>query len=487
MSTSKITCRVSGEQAPRQEDSRGKQPPEAGTQRKVLDLLQKETPKPDYGDPVPARISGRVVLLATEAAPGAEGVSVTDGFSVVKTDARGACTLRPDPRAVFVYITRPSGYDVQGDWYKPLAAEVDFALKPAAHDENEYVFAHVEWMKQDMARRRPGAFVVTTAESDLTKHCPGFLEMAKQQDVRFQLLGDQHIVSHKVRPVPYRTAGALSGCWWNPKAKQLCPDLSPQGYLIYRVTGEKLDDFYKGLGRRVEIVSHRLGAAWRGRVEVQAHLVQPRPHETLEYTVNGNDWQAMREIGRPFYRILYSATVDSTSLSDGLLKFAVRSTTSGEVRSREFVVVNGQTSSLFEADATLAFSVSPATGWTTPRAPAGKVDALFNGKVVGVLEPAARREYSFAVPASVLKDANTLSFRFAQPGDGLSLSSPLLTFRGKVFRDRRDEAIRQVKIAHWGNEAADWGGFIAGDAEPPDETPFHRKQNVFCFLLRRVE
>ena len=83
------------------------------------------------------------MLLATEAAPGAEGVSVTDGFSVVKTDARGACTLRPDPRAVFVYITRPSGYDVQGDWYKPLAAEVDFALKPAAHDENEYVFVHV--------------------------------------------------------------------------------------------------------------------------------------------------------------------------------------------------------------------------------------------------------------------------------------------------------------------------------------------------------
>ncbi len=35
----------------------------------------------------------------------------------------------------------------------------------------------------------------------------------------------------------YRSGGALAGCWWNPKAEQLCPDLSPQGYLIYRVMG----------------------------------------------------------------------------------------------------------------------------------------------------------------------------------------------------------------------------------------------------------
>jgi hypothetical protein len=346
---------------------------------------------------------------------------------------------------------------------------------------------HAEWMNQDMANRTTGSFVITTAESDLARFCPGFLEIGRRHDVRLQLVGDDHIVSYKARPVPYRTGGALSGCWWNPKAKQLCPDLSPQGYLIYRVNGEKLDCFYKGLGQRVAVVSHRVGAPWKGRVKVRAHLVQPQPNETLEYTLNGNDWKTMREIGRPFYRALYEAIVDSTSLSDGLLRFSVRSAAGGEVCSRVFVVVNGNDSSAFEADASLAFTVSPATNWTTPRAPAGKVDVLFNGKVVGALQPKARKEYSLRIPASSLKEANTLSFRFLEPGDGMSFGSPVLTFRGKAFRDPRDEAVREVKTAHWGDEAADWGGYIAGDAEPPDESPFHRRQNVFCFVLSRVE
>jgi len=612
-------------------------PSRSGARPEVFELLLKETPKPDYGAPVPAQISGHVVLHEQTATSGAEGVSVTDGYSVVKTDAQGAYTLAPDPSAVFVYITRPSRCDVLGDWYKPLAAKVDFALKPAVDDENDYIFVHVtdthvsqnprsvaglrrfvqevnaltpkprfvvnsgdllnlhkallgtpatghasfrnyagimnhltmphyavagdhtdssyrledfprgdhrcgkpmyweylgphffsfeygkihfvsvdfgyhlgqrqilvngqnldyptngvqpmhvQWMKQDMANRAPGSFVITTAESDLTRFCPGFLEIAERHDVRLQLVGDAHIVSYKARPVPCRTGGALSGCWWNPKAKQLCPDLSPQGYLIYHVTGEKLDCFYKGLGQRVAVISHRMGAAWRGRVKVQAHVVQPEPNECLEYTLNGKDWKTMRQIGQPFYRALYEAIVDSTSLANGLLHFSVRSTASGEVCSRVFVVVNGDDSSAFKADASLTFTVSPATNWITPRAPTRKVDVLFNGKVVGVLQPKVRKKYSLRIPASNLKRANTLSFRFLESGDGMSLSSPVLTFQGQAFWDPRDEAIGQVRTAHWGDKAAGWGGFIAGDAQPPDESPFHRRQNVFCFVLSGVE
>ena len=613
------------------------EPTRTGTQAEDFKLLLKETPKPDYGVSVPVQVSGRVVLHEQGRSSEAEGVSVTDGYSVVKTDAQGTYTLTPDPSAVFIYITRPSRCDVQGDWYKPLAAKVDFALKPAAGDENDYVFVHVtdthvsenprsvaglrrfvqevnaltpkprfvvnsgdllnlhkallgtpaagrasfrnyvgimnhltmahysvagdhtdssyrldefprgdhrcgkalywehlgphffsfeygkihfvsvdfgyhlgqrqipvngqnleyptnqvqpmhvEWLKQDMANRTPGSFVVTTAESDLTRFCPGFGEIATRHDVRLQLVGDDHIVSYKTKPVPCRTGGALSGCWWNPKARQLCPDLSPQGYLIYRITGETLECFYKGLGQRVAVVSHRMGAPWKGRVTVQAHVVQPQPDETLEYTLNGKDWKAMREIDRPFYRALYEATVDSTLLSDGRLSFSVRSTASGEVCSSVFVIVNGDDSSLFEADASLTFTVSAATNWTTPRAPIGNVDVLFNGKVVGVLQPKARKEYSLRISASHLKEANTLAFRFLEPGDGMSLSSPVLAFQGKTYRDPRDEALRRVKTGHWGDKAADWGGFIAGDAQPPDESPFHRRQNVFCFVLSGVE
>jgi hypothetical protein len=60
-----------------------------------------------------------------------------------------------------------------------------------------------------------------------------------------------------------------------------------------------------------------------------------------------------------------------------------------------------------------------------------------------------------------------------------------LTHDDVTYRDPRDEAIRQIKTAHWGEAAADWGGYIAGNARPPDETPFDRRQNVFCFILNK--
>jgi len=53
-----------------------------------LEPLLRVTPKPNYGVPVPAKVSGRVASRAMGKTVGVEGVSVTDGYSVVKTDAR---------------------------------------------------------------------------------------------------------------------------------------------------------------------------------------------------------------------------------------------------------------------------------------------------------------------------------------------------------------------------------------------------------------
>jgi hypothetical protein len=52
-----------------------------------LGLLLRVTPKPNYGLPVPKQITGRVTLGSKGKSAGVEGVSVTDGYSVVKTDA----------------------------------------------------------------------------------------------------------------------------------------------------------------------------------------------------------------------------------------------------------------------------------------------------------------------------------------------------------------------------------------------------------------
>ena len=599
------------------------------TRPAVLKLLLRDTPRPNYGAPVPAKISGRVTLPAKGNAGGVAGVSVTDGYSVARTDAQGAYTLTPSPDAVFIYITKPAGYDVVGPWYQTVTAQVDFTLK-TARDEGEYTFVHVtdthistnrrsveglsrfvrevnsltptprfvvnsgdlvnldktlsnspatgyayfrnyvgtmnhlampyynvagdhtdsshrledfprgdhrcgkalyweylgpnffsfeygkihfvsvdftyhlgknqirvkgkdreyptnkvqpmhvEWLKQDMAQRTEGAFVVTTAEHDLSKFCPGFVGMARGHDVRLQLTGDDHIVAHEARPVPYRTGGSLSGCWWNPKCGGRCPDLSPQGYLLYHVSGEKTECFYKGLGQRIAITSHRVGAPWRGAVTAQAHVAQPRPNEALEYTLDGKDWQAMRETGQPFYRAVYEATIDSSSLPDGMLDFRVRSTTDDEVRSRVFVIANGRTPVPAGGDARLTFKVNPS--YHVPKTPDGKVDVIFNDKAIGVLVPKARKKYAFQIPASALRKVNILSFSFARPDDGMGVSAPVLTWRDKPVDDPRHAALRQVRTGHWGAGSAEWGGFIVGDGGLR-EGPFARKQNTFCFVL----
>jgi hypothetical protein len=602
-------------------------------QMKPLPVLLKPTPQPAYGAVVPKLVTGRVVVRSGGKIVGADEVSVTDGYSVVKTDAHGNYSLKPNSAAVFVYLTRPAELDIDGDWYQPIGERVDFVLKLAKASEDDFVFVHftdthvsqnprsvaglsrfvrevnsftpkprfvvnsgdllnlskslgntpaagradfrnyvgimnhlempsynvagdhtdssyrlaefprgdhrcgkplyweflgphffsfeygrihfmsidygyhlgrvqrtvsgqvreyptlevqpvhLAWMKQDMAARAGKSFVVTTSESDLVKYCPDFVELAREHDIRLQLVGDHHIVSHKTSPVPYRVGGALAGCWWNPKAKRLCPDLSPQGYLIYRAQGEKLDSFYKGLGQRVAVVSHRYGAPWSGKVELRAHLVQPQETEGLEYSLDGLRWNAMPEIARPFYRTMHSVKVDTTALDDGLLRVRVRSTATAEIRELPVVVVNQAAAGSRSVSASLSFNVGPNNGWTKPRAPAGEVDVIFNRNKIGVLKAQVAGKVKFQVPAGFLKTANTLSFRFSAKDDGMSFTSPILSYDGQTIHDPRDAAIREIKVAHWGAAAAEWGGYIAGPAEPPVETPFHRKQNVFCFLL----
>ena len=167
----------------------------------------------------------------------------------------------------------------------------------------------------------------------------------------------------------------------------------------------------------------------------------------------------------------------------GLQEIQVRSTTTGEVRGQPFVVVHDRSDQRYTGDASLSFAVATPTNWTTARAPAGKAEVLVNGNVVGQLEPDIHRQYTFTVPAAQLRSTNLLSFRFARDDDGITLTSPALTHGDITYRDPRDKAIRQIKAAHWGQDAVEWGGYIAGNARPPDETPFDRRQNVFCFLL----
>ena len=338
---------------------------------------------------------------------------------------------------------------------------------------------HVRWLSQDMSRRGPGTFVMTTSEHDLGRVSTAFPGLAKRHDVRLQLTGDDHIFYHRREPVPYRAGGSLSGCWWNPACEGLCPDLSPQGYAIYRVQGDTVECFYKGLGQRITIVSHRYGAHWHGSVRLQAHIVAPAATDTLEWSLDGKTWTTMAEVARPFYRTVYEAEINSEEIPDGIVGIRVRNPGDGEVFRRPFVVDNRAGATARTSGARL--SVAVGTAARRRKAPGSTVEVLLNGVNVGTLPPGDQKEYTFPVAPEALRTVNRLAFRFSQTGDVMSIGSPRLEFEGTGIEDPRCAAIRKVKIAHWGEKAADWGGFIVGEGLP--EGPFDRKQDTFLFVL----
>lgn len=83
-------------------------------------------------------LCGRV----TASGRGVTGVCVTDGRTIVRTDAKGRYRLPSDTEAEFVYLTLPDGYEIplrDGTpcIYRRIAPgrrRYDFALEPAAQD-----------------------------------------------------------------------------------------------------------------------------------------------------------------------------------------------------------------------------------------------------------------------------------------------------------------------------------------------------------------
>ena len=77
------------------------------------------------------------------------GVTVTDGYNCVVTDARGVFTLETNPDANYVSVSTPSGYLAPVDslghpvFYQPIGAEggyMDFNLVKNPRDDNRHVF-----------------------------------------------------------------------------------------------------------------------------------------------------------------------------------------------------------------------------------------------------------------------------------------------------------------------------------------------------------
>ncbi|TDO29441.1 calcineurin-like phosphoesterase C-terminal domain-containing protein [Sediminibacterium goheungense] len=106
---------------------------------------------------------------------GIAGVAVTDGYTVVATDAQGNYSFEADARAEFVYISTPAGYAFNQQnhiaWFyqslaaDQLAAKADFSLEKLAVDDTRHQF--VVWADTQMISQADCDQLKTTAVPDL--------------------------------------------------------------------------------------------------------------------------------------------------------------------------------------------------------------------------------------------------------------------------------------------------------------------------------
>lgn len=90
-------------------------------------------------------ISGTV--LNSQNKKGIQGVAVTDGFTVVRTNMQGAYSFYSHPDAEFVYLSLPAGYEIPADhflpqfyqWLKKGQVKYNFVLTKETTDDSHHI------------------------------------------------------------------------------------------------------------------------------------------------------------------------------------------------------------------------------------------------------------------------------------------------------------------------------------------------------------
>ncbi|UYQ93661.1 calcineurin-like phosphoesterase family protein [Chitinophaga horti] len=101
-------------------------------------------------------------------------VVVSDGFSVVKTDAKGRFAFTASEKAGFVFISVPAGYAIpvskegMAAYYQPLepkdAQSFDFALTPLTKNDNEHNF--IVWADPQIKNQQDTQQLLTESAPD---------------------------------------------------------------------------------------------------------------------------------------------------------------------------------------------------------------------------------------------------------------------------------------------------------------------------------
>lgn len=72
---------------------------------------------------------------------GIEGVVVSDGYTVVRSDASGSYFFDTNPKAKFIFVSTPNGHDHEGSFYQKIGegAEYNFTLVKAEKVPNTFI------------------------------------------------------------------------------------------------------------------------------------------------------------------------------------------------------------------------------------------------------------------------------------------------------------------------------------------------------------
>jgi len=72
---------------------------------------------------------------------GIEGVVVSDGYTVVKSDASGSYFFDTNPKAKFIFVSTPYGHDHKGSFYQRIGegAEYNFTLVKVEKTPNTFI------------------------------------------------------------------------------------------------------------------------------------------------------------------------------------------------------------------------------------------------------------------------------------------------------------------------------------------------------------
>ena len=134
-------------------------------------------------DPAKATAASvRLTGTVTSAGRGLAGVAITDGFSVVPTDARGRYDFAAHSEARFVYLSLPAGHRVPhvnglARFFEAIPPSqsvhtADFELQPSPESDVKHGF--IVWADPQIRNKRHAELLLGTTTPDLKAFAQGF-------------------------------------------------------------------------------------------------------------------------------------------------------------------------------------------------------------------------------------------------------------------------------------------------------------------------